>query len=132
VNKAIAQYQQLKVASVVDSANPHELVDMLFAGACARLQKASGCVTHGDIEGRNKAINETLSILTGLQASLDHARGGDLAENLDALYDYMQRRLLRANADADVSILREVIDLLTTLREAWLAIGQELPRVEHA
>lgn len=123
MNKAIAQYQQLNVASVVDSASPHELVEMLFAGAASRLQKASGCIRHDDINGRNDAINQTISILHGLQASLDRKEGGDLAENLDALYAYMQRQLIRANSDNDASILAEVQDLLKTLQQAWQAIS---------
>jgi len=131
VNKAVAQYQQLNVASMVDSASPHELVEMLFTGASSRLQKASGCIVHGDIHGRNAAINDTISILHGLQASLDHKRGGELAENLDALYSYMQRQLIRANADNDGSVLAEVQDLLTTLQDAWQAISEDTVSVEH-
>lgn len=124
MNKAIAQYQQLNVSSVVDSASPHELVDMLFSGAAARLKKASGCIKHQDINGRNEAINQVISILHGLQASLDRQQGGDLADNLDALYSYMQRQLIRANSDNDAGVLAEVQDLLNTLREAWEAIAE--------
>ena len=124
MNKAIAKYQQLNVASVVDSASPHELVEMLFDGAAARLQKASGCISHDDINGRNEAINQTISILHGLQASLDRKEGGDLAENLDALYAYMQRQLIRANSDNDQRVLAEVQDLLKTLQQAWRAISE--------
>ncbi len=132
MKNAIAQYQQLNVSSVVDSATPHELIEMLFEGAAARLTKALGCIEHGDIEGRSASINATISILHGLQASLDHDRGGDLAGNLDELYGYMGRRLLRANADNDAAVLREVMDLLGTLREAWLAIGPSLPEARSA
>jgi flagellar protein FliS len=132
VKNAIAQYQHLNVSSIVDSATPHELVEMLFEGATARLTKALGCIEHGDIEGRNAGINATISILHGLQASLDHDRGGELAGNLDELYGYMGRRLLRANADNDPVVLREVISLIGTLQEAWLAIGPSLPEARSA
>jgi len=132
VNKAIAQYQQLNVSSVVDSASPHELVEMLFDGATSRLQKADGCIRHGDIHGRSAAINDAISIFHGLQASLDHKLGGDLAENLDALYSYMQRQLIRANSDNDAVIVAEVLDLVETLRQAWQAISDTSPSVNHA
>lgn len=76
----------------------------------------------GDHEGRGRCIGETVSIVGGLQASLDQEKGGELAANLDALYDYMQRRLFRANADNDIAAIREVMDLVRTLQEAWSAI----------
>ena len=132
MKKGIAQYQKLNVATVVDTATPHQLIDMLFVGACARMKKAKGCIEHGDIEGRSSGINAALSILTGLQASLDHDQGGDLAENLDALYDYMQRRLYHANTENDAAALDEVVDLLATLRGAWDAIGVDAPHAAHA
>jgi flagellar protein FliS len=126
VNRAIAQYRKLNVASVVDSASPHQLIEMLFDGARGRLKKAAGCIAHGDIKGRSVAITETVSIVSGLQASLDLEEGGDLAENLDALYDYMQRRLFRANADNDAGAVQEVLDLIATLHQAWHAISEDV------
>ena len=131
MNRA-AQYQKLNVESVVDSASPHQLINMLFDGACARLKKAQGCITHGDIEGRSEAISATVSIISGLQASLDHERGGDLAENLESLYDYIQRRLFRANMDNDLHAVEEVLDLIKTLHDAWSAIGQVVAQPQHA
>ena len=126
MNRAIAQYRKLDVESLVDTASPHQLIDMLFDGACARLKKASGCIEHGAINGRNDAITETVSIVSGLQASLDLDGGGELAENLDALYDYMQRRLFRANADNDPAGISEVLHLIGTLHQAWSAIGEQV------
>jgi flagellar protein FliS len=131
VNKA-AEYQKMNVESVVDSASPHQLINMLFEGACARLQKAQGCIAHGDIQGRSEAITATVSIISGLQASLDHERGGDLAENLESLYDYIQRRLFRANSDNDPRALDEVVDLIKTLHDAWSAIRQDVALAQHA
>ena len=132
MKSAIAQYRRLGVESLVDSASPHQLIEMLFDGATARLQKAAGCIAHGDIGGRSAAISETVSIVSGLQASLDLENGGDLAENLDALYDYMQRRLFRANADNDPQPIHEVLSLVATLREAWGAIGADVASLQHA
>ena len=104
---------------------------MLLGGARTRLMQARGCINHGDIEGRSRSISATVAILEGLQASLDHERGGDLAGNLDALYDYMQRRLFRANADDDSAAVDEVLGLVDTLYEAWSAIGDQVPQRQH-
>jgi flagellar protein FliS len=132
VNTAIAQYRKLNVQTGMDGASPHKLIDMLLEGARARLMGARGCIQYGDIEGRSRAISATVAILEGLQASLDHDRGGDLAGNLDALYDYMQRRLFRANADNDVAGVDEVLGLVDSLHEAWSAIGDQVPQRQHA
>lgn len=129
---AITQYRKLNVESGVEGASPHKLIDMLLDGARTRLMRARGCMRHGDIEGRSNAISATVAILEGLQASLDHEKGGDLAGNLDALYDYMQRRLFRANADNDAAGVNEVLGLVDTLSEAWSAIGDQVPQRQHA
>lgn len=122
LNSAALQYRKLNVQTLVGSASPHKLVGMLFDGACARLAQAAGHAMRADHEARSRCIGETVSIIDGLQASLDHEKGGELAGNLDALYDYMHRRLFRANADNDVAAIREVMDLLRTLQDAWNAI----------
>lgn len=132
MNTAVAQYQKLDVQTGVEGANPHKLIDMLLEGARAQLRRAQGCIARQDIEGRTVTIGKAVSIIAGLQASLDHERGGELSANLDALYDYMQRRLFRANADNDPRALAEVLDLLRTLHEAWSAIGDQIPQKQHA
>ena len=125
VNSPVRQYQSLNVQTSVGSADPHQLIDMLFQGACDRIMQAEGCLEHNDLEGKAKAINACIDILSGLQASLDHEKGGEIAANLESLYDYMQRRLFRANTDNDVHGLHEVADLMKTLRTAWQAIAPQ-------
>lgn len=116
----------------MEGAPPHKLIDMLLDSAHTRLMRACVCIREGDIQGRSRAIGTTVAILEGLQASLDHDRGGELAANLDALYDYMQRRLFRADADDDVAAVSEVLGLVGTLHEAWSAIGDQVPQRQHA
>ena len=126
---SIESYRVLELQSKVDSASPHELIDMLFNGARDKLNRAEGCIERQDFESRTVAVNSAIEILTGLQASLDHDQSSDLAGNLESLYDYMQRRLFRANVDNDQGAIREVRDLLDTVQSAWSAIGQEVRAV---
>ncbi len=125
VNSPVKQYHQLNVSTAVEAATPHQLIDMLFTGARDRIHQAIGFIEHGDYAGKAKAINACMDIISGLQASLDHEKGGEIAANLEGLYDYMQRRLFRASADNDKEALLEVNDLINTLRSAWVAIAPE-------
>ncbi|XOV81512.1 MAG: flagellar export chaperone FliS [bacterium] len=126
MNSPVKQYHQLDVETSVEAASPHQIIDMLFSGARDRVKQAQGYMLRNDQAGKAKSINACVEILNGLQASLDHDKGGDIAANLESLYDYMQRRLFRANVDNDVDGLVEVSDLLATLRSAWKAIDPDL------
>ncbi|NOX52676.1 MAG: flagellar export chaperone FliS [Gammaproteobacteria bacterium] len=123
VRNTVKKYQQLDVETAIEGANPHQLIEMLFRGARDRINQAQGSIERNDFEGRSRSINACIEIFSGLQASLDHEQGGDIAANLDGLYDYMQRRLFRANSDNDLNALLEVGDLLNTLRTAWASIA---------
>jgi flagellar secretion chaperone FliS len=75
-----------------------------------------------DIAARGIAISKAIQIIDeGLKASLVD-KGGDLASNLHALYDYMGRRLLFASLKNDLGAVNEVSRLLTELKDAWNAI----------
>jgi flagellar protein FliS len=130
VNSPVRQYRQLDVETSVDAASPHQIIDMLFSGARDRINQAQGYMEHQDLAGKAKAINACIEILSGLQASLDHEKGGEIAGNLESLYDYMQRRLFRASTDNDMQALLEVGDLVNTLRSAWSSIEPMAGRVE--
>jgi len=119
------QYKSLNTSTDVIDADPHELIDLLFRGARDRLQQAKGFMQHSDRERTASAVNASIDIIAGLQASLDFEQGGEIAANLEGLYDYMQRRLFRANVDLDVAGLEEVADLIETLRSAWTTIAPE-------
>lgn len=123
--RAIGAYAQVGIETSVVDANPHRLIAMLFEGARAAINLASAAMQRGDVLAKVRAIDKAISIIgQGLQASLDHQRGGEIAVQMNNLYDYMLRRLLLANANNDLTILAEVDALLVPLQDAWLAIGQ--------
>ncbi len=128
MHHAIAQYRKLDVTSRVESASPQELVQLLFDGALAKLQAAKGCIERGDLEGRSAALNSAVSIVEGLQGSLDLDKGGPLASNLDGLYSYILRLLWQANRDNNGQAVVECTRLLGTVSEAWATLGAEVSR----
>lgn len=117
-------YAQVGVESAVLSASPHQLVVLLFDGALSAMKKAAILIEQGDIPGKGRALSQAINIITnGLRAGLNHDVGGEIAANLDSLYDYMTRRLLQANLHNDLSAIDEVSTLLGNIADAWKEIG---------
>lgn len=108
--------------SRIESADPLQLVRLLYQGATSSVKEAVAHLAAGNIAARSRSIAKAHAILGELAASLDHNRGGELSERLALLYDYMQRRLLEANFRQIAQPLQEVLGLLATLGEAWDAI----------
>jgi len=119
----LQQYQRGAAQVQVSEASPHRLVHLLFDGALKRLAAARGALEAGDVALKGELIGKVIAIVEGLRISLDRERGGDIAANLGALYDYMERRLLEANARNDVGMLNEVNSLLKEIAAGWQAIG---------
>ena len=88
---------------------------------------ALGHLRRGAIGHKAKDVSVALSIVSGLRGSLDMERGGEIAENLDGLYDYIQRRLLLANARNDEEGLEEVLRLLREIKAGWDGIDPDAP-----
>jgi flagellar secretion chaperone FliS len=120
---AINSYQRIGVESGVASADPHKLILMLFEGAQQALDRSRLYIRRNEIAAKGEMISKAIMIIDhGLKASLDVEAGGQLAEKLYQLYDYMIRRLLTANIHNNLEIVEEVSRLLAELHDAWAAI----------
>ena len=108
--------------SRVLSADPIELIRLLYQAAMDAVREARRRLEAGEIQQRAQAINQSSEVLLELMKSLDFDRGGELAGRLAQLYDYMLRRLTEANFKQADAPLAEVLDLLTTLAEGWAAV----------
>ncbi|GAB6043627.1 flagellar export chaperone FliS [Endothiovibrio diazotrophicus] len=123
---ALKQYGQVATQAGVAVADPHRLIQMLMEGALEKIATAKGMMARGDIAKKGQQITWAISIIDGLRVSLDKKAGGDIARNLDDLYDYMERRLFQANLENDALILDEVSSLLRDIKSAWDAIPEEV------
>lgn len=120
-------YNQVGVEARVAGADPHQLILMLFDGALMSVSTASHQIDMGDTAGKGQSISRAIDIIgNGLKVSLDLEAGGELAQRLYALYDYMCARLLHANSQNDKAALDEVAHLLGELKGAWEDIRQKL------
>ncbi len=123
---ALNQYQKVGNQSTAAFANPHRLIQMLMEGALEKISNAKGFMQQKNISKKGEYIGWAISIIEGLRVSLDFERGGEISENLNALYDYMERRLSTANAKNSTEMLDEVHALLSQIKEGWDAIPQSI------
>ena len=122
---ATKTYAKIGVESGVAVADSHKLISMLYQGALLAIANARNGIMRKDIPAKAAAISKAFMIIDdGLNASLDKKVGGDLAQNLSSLYDYMVVRLTKANLHNDLAALDEVARLLNDLKSAWDSIRQ--------
>ena len=135
----ISAYRQTNVTT----ADPKRLVLMCYEGAISNLKIAREKYASKEYEAKGKAVQKAHDILTLLMQSLDFEKGGNVAVSLEALYNYMMRRLIDGDIKKDVRIIDEVIYILEELESAWKEIfhasknsgfihdtGQEKPAVQ--
>ena len=123
VKNALKAYTHVGIETGVDTADSHKLISMLYQGALLAIANARNAILRKDIPVKGKSISHAIRIIgEGLQASLDKNVGGKLAQDLNALYEYMTVRLVEASAKNDVAILDEVSNLLNEVKVAWDSI----------
>lgn len=122
-NRGANAYAKVGLETGVIASNPHQLIVMLFEGALVAARAGLAHMAAGETEKKGLSISKAINIIdNGLRASLDR-KAGEVAQNLDSLYEYMSRRLIEANLKNDRVMLDEVIVLLADLKGAWDAIG---------
>lgn len=126
--------QEAYLEQRVLSADPLELVRLLYQAAIAAVRDARRALGEGEIAARSRSISKACGIVLELNAALDHAQGGEISMRLAALYDYMLRRLLESNMQQSDPPLADVLSLLSTLSEAWqqTRVAAEPVPVENA
>ncbi len=128
---AVQQYSQVGAQSAGVEANPHRLVQMLLEGALDKIAIARGHMGRGEIAEKGRHVSWAISIVNGLRASLNKSAGGEIAENLDRLYEYVERRMLQANIENDPTVLNEVSSLLGEIKSAWDAISDTARKTQN-
>ena len=100
------------------------LIVLLYEGAIRFLKQAVADLQNNDMAGKGRNINKAKDVLYELGSVLDAEQGGEIAENLKSLYNFMQHHLNQANLRKDVQMIQEVITLLEELNQGWRAISQ--------
>ena len=122
-SRSAAAYKRVGVETSVDSADPHRLICLLFDGLQRSLLGASDAIQRCDVTSKIKHIDNAIRILDeGLKASLNLKEGGEVAANLNAVYDYCIDRLVLANVRGDAAVVQQVIRLIDPIASGWSEI----------
>lgn len=132
VRGAISEYQQVRVHTSVEDVSPHRLIQLLMEGALEKITAAKGYMLRKEVANKVAHIDWALNIIEGLQLSLDFEHGGEIAVNLDRLYEYMHRRIIVANLENNTEILDEVSHLMKEIKNGWDAIPAPIKNKSNA
>ena len=118
--RAASAYQRINVETSMHTIDQHQLVSLLYDGVLGAITSARGALARGDVPLKCSSISKAIRIIEeGLGTALDRDGGGELAQNLGALYDYCLQRLIQANIRNDDAILEEVARLIEPIAQGW-------------
>ena len=118
--RSASAYQRINVETSMHTIDQHQLVSLLLDGLLQAVATARGALARGDVQTKCSSITKAVRILEeGLMPALDREGGGEVAANLEAVYDYALRRLIQANARNDDGMLQEVARLIEPIVQAW-------------
>jgi flagellar protein FliS len=123
---ALAQYGQIKNDAQTTYASPHQLMLMLFDGAIEAMSFTIGAIQNENFELRSKQNTRSITIINGMRECLDMETGGELANNLYSLYQYMTQELFRASFKNDVDTIQNIQTMLRDIRGSWEKIPLDM------
>lgn len=122
-------YNQYKAVQVTTT-DRGRLLLMMYEGAIKFLRQAKAGLEEQDIAKFCRFLCKGQAIITELMNTLDHEKGGDIARDLDRLYDFMLFYLTEANLYRDTKRVEKVVELLNTIYSAYREIILERPTAE--
>ncbi len=125
--KPVSPYQKDPYgAQSIMTASPCELVARLYEAAIMNLRKAVLCIEENDVKGRWEATRKAFDIIEHLTLTLNMDEGGQIADNLSQLYEFMMRRLMDVDVKNDPKAAQDVIELLAPLHKAWRELDEQM------
>ncbi len=118
-------YSKMSAATGVENADPHRLIQMLIDGAIEKINRAKFFMNNDKTAEKGEHISWAISIITGLKTSLSTEKGGDIAQNLDNLYDYCTIALVAANIENDIDKLDSVLNVMNEIKTGWDGIRDQ-------
>ena len=119
----LQQYRKIGAHGNLAEASPYQVVQVMLDTLLSRIAEAAGHLDRGETAAKGEKIGKALAIIEALMLGLDKERGGDVAQNLDRLYDYASRTLLKAHLENRSDLLKEVSSLLREIKLGWDGIA---------
>ena len=123
---ALSQYSKIKDDTQTTYASPHQLMLMLFDGALESMSLNIAAIQNNDFELRSKQNTRSITIINGMRECLDMEAGGELADNLYSLYQYMAQELFRASFKNDAETISNIQAMLKDIQGSWKKIPLNL------
>ena len=124
MNLQLQIYRQQQVQHEVEQASPVRLVVMLYEKAMSLLRQAVQHIDRNNVQAKGEALNRVVEIVGELQAVLNREEGGVVAQNLDAMYEFMIRSITLANLNSDPQPRQSVLNVLEELHKGWQELEQ--------
>ena len=125
-NAKVKNYQKEALKSRIAGADRYEIIQMLMAGAIEKMVFAKVAIEKKHLEAKSEHLSKASAIIEALRGCLDFKVGGEVTDNLYALYSYMIDRLVDATIKNDPAIVEEVSNLLKEIKSAWDAIPHDV------
>ena len=122
-HSGLQQYRTMGAFGNLAEATPYQVVQVMLDAVLARIAEASGHLERGEVAAKGEKIGKALGIIEALMLALDTNRGGELAMNLERLYEYASRTLLKAHLENRADLLNEVSALLREIKLGWDGIA---------
>lgn len=121
---SLQAYKKVSVDSQLSAASPHKVIQMLMAGAIERLIQGKAAMQAGNIPAKGERLGKALDIIIALRSCLSMEDGGDIASNLDSLYEFMITQISAANHQNDHSRSTTLLTLFVRLNRLGIRSQQ--------
>lgn len=119
----LRSYEAVGSYSALSEASPHRVTQVMLETLATRIAEASGHMQRGEMGEKGEKIGKALALVEGLVLSLDPDGGGEIAANLQRLYEYISGVLLQANLENRVDYLGEAAALVNEIKAGWDGIA---------
>ncbi len=119
-----ARYQSVDIASRIEGATPHQLVQIMYEELLKALDAMAFATARGDYVQRGQQQSKALAVLTGLETSLDFDKGGQIAVDLVAIYREARRLVVAGGRESDARLVTQAREMIQEIATAWDAIGR--------
>ncbi len=122
-NNMMTRYKEIDVLTRVYQASPHELIGILFEDLLINLARAQTAIEHGDLAEKSARVAKSLTILHGLESSLNFDAGASVARQLQAAYRFARREIISGNLANDNEKLVSATVTIAEISAAWRDIA---------